>query len=470
MEKIILKKLIEDNDYIIKVFPFLKKDFFDSYETKLVYSVIRSFINKYNRKPTYTAIISALQKKDNINEDSYEKVTDLLQDVQDNYNEDHDFDWLIDETEDYCKDKAMENAIFSAVNIYEDKNEPNSKIESIVREALSVSFKNDLGIDFWDPKDIKKRHESMTTEKRKYPCHLDEFNTLCGGGIEPKALSVFMGDTHSGKTMSMVSLGASYVRNGYDVLYVTLEMSREKIAQLFDANYLDMEINDLPSLEFDEFRDSILETKKDSYGRLFIQEFPTAGASTMSIRNHINDLKLKSGFKPKIVIVDYINLMRSDRYSSGDSYTIIKAIAEELRGLMVEKEFAGISATQFNRGGAGSSDPSMTDTAESYGLPATCDLIIAMYGNEELSSKNIILWKSLKNRFGGIINHRLVINTKFEYAMLCNHKKDDDPVPYISNSPKTTALMAKMVNRQSVKKIDNTTKSDINELFDTFLD
>jgi len=274
----------------------------------------------------------------------------------------------------------------------------------------------------------------------------------------------------SHNTMSMVSLGASYVRNGYDVLYVTLEMSEEKIGQLFDANFVEMEINDLPSLEFSEFKDSILKTKKDSYGELYIKEFPTAGASTMSIRNCLNELKLKSGFKPKILIVDYINLMRSDRYSTGDSYTIIKAICEELRGLMCEEELAGLSATQFNRGGAGSSDPSMTDTAESYGLPATCDLIMAMYGNEELSSKNIILWKALKNRFGGIINHRLVLNTKFEYAMLCNHKKDDDPVPYISNSEKTIALMAKMSNRKLAKKIDDESKSDINELFDTFLD
>ena len=202
MENLILKKLIEDNDYIIKVFPFLKKDFFDSYESKLVYSILKSFINKYNRKPTYTAIINALQKANNINEDAYEKVTDLLQEIQDNYNEDHDFDWLIDETEEYCKNKAMENAIFSAVNIYEDKKEPNSKIESIVREALAVSFKNDLGINFWDPEDIKKRHTSMTSEKRKYASHLDEFNTLCAGGIEPKALSVLIGDTHSGKCVT----------------------------------------------------------------------------------------------------------------------------------------------------------------------------------------------------------------------------------------------------------------------------
>ena len=271
----------------------------------------------------------------------------------------------------------------------------------------------------------------------------------------------------SHNTMSLISLGASYVRNGYNVLYVTLEMSEQKIAQIFDANFIEMEINDVPDLSYNKFKNEICDKRKESYGELIIKEFPTGQAGTSNIRNLVNELKLKQSFIPQIIIVDYINLMRSDRYSEGNSYTIIKAIAEELRGLFVETETAGLSVTQLNRDGAGSSNPSMRDTAESYGLPATADLLIAMYTNEELEARNILIWKSLKNRFGGIINHKIPIRTRFEFGMVDNLEEEIDGIPYIKNSEKSTALMKKMKTRSESEDIDNHDfDSNVNSLFD----
>jgi len=466
VDNIVLKQLIENQEYLVKVLPHLRKDFFGTYSGKLIYKIIKTLVNKYHRKPTYTAIMNAVQKIDNINESAFNEVKEDLSDIQSNYDEELDFEWLMDETEQFCKDKAMENAIFSSVSIYEDKEKPNTKIEELIRDALSISFKNNIGINYFKDDDIKRRYESMTSVKKKFKSHLSEFNLVCGGGIEPKALSLLVGDTHSGKTMSMVSLGASYVRNGYNVLYVTLEMSEEKISQLFDANFIDMEINDIPSLTYDNFHSSVKSSWQDGHGDLFIREFPTAGAGTNDIRNLCNELKIKEGFEPDILIVDYVNLMRSDRYSNADSYTMIKSIAEELRGLMVDMGYAGLTATQLNRGGADSANPTMRDTAESYGLPATVDLLVAMYTNEDLQAQNVIIWKYLKNRFGGITGHKTPFTTLFEMAMLCDIKKEHDDVPFIKNSEKTIALIEKMKRRSDAGVADTCVSSDINELFD----
>ena len=268
----------------------------------------------------------------------------------------------------------------------------------------------------------------------------------------------------SHNTMSLVSLGASYVRNGVNVLYITCEMSEDKIAQLFDANFIDMEINDIPSMSYETFSGRVTDAQRDSYGRLFIREFPTATENVMNISSLIDDLKLKENFMPEVVIVDYINLMLSMRVTDGKSYTIIKYIAEELRGLAIERNIAVLTATQLNREGAGNTNPSLRETAESYGLPQTADAMFIIYANDELASKNLIIWKSAKNRFGGIVGHKMVFRTKFNYATVLNLEEQTDGIPFIKNNEKTVAMMNKMQERIHSKK-NNTENTGINSMF-----
>lgn len=267
MEQLIIKKLIEDENYLVKVLPHLKTDYFSSQASKTIFKVIKVFVEKYSRKPTYTIVMTAITKNRNLPDSIFNEITELLKDAQENYNEDHNTQWLIDETEEFCKNRAMENAIYQAVEIHEKK-EPAGKIEELVRKALNISFKHEIGINFFRDEDIERRYIDMTSPKKKIPSHLEEFNVLCGGGIETKALSLICGSTHSGKTGSLVSLGASYVRNGYNVLYVTMEMSESKISQLFDANFMEMEINDIPFMTKEKYISSIKDKKRDSYGTL----------------------------------------------------------------------------------------------------------------------------------------------------------------------------------------------------------
>lgn len=400
----------------------------------------------------------------NLNETSFEETISKI----DSYNDDkekYEIDWLISESEEFCKNKAIENAIYSAVSIYDDPKKSNHLIEELIKKALSISFNIELGINYFDKKDIQKRYKKMTSNVKKIPCHIDEFNILCGGGIEQKAITVLIGDTHIGKTMSMVSLCAAYVRQGYNVLYVTYEMSQEKIAQFFDANFIKMEINDIPTMTYNQYENGVLNSRKEGYGNLVIKEYATGG--TNDIRLFVNELKLKLDFKPQIICVDYLNLMKCDRFTDQNSYFIIKSITEELRALMKELSVAGLSASQLTRSGAGSSNPTMRDTAESYGLPQTVDCLIVMFTNEDLINKNIIIWKSLKNRFGGIVDYYFPIKANYEMATLENFNKEkDEGVVAIQNSERTKALMKKMKN----KKQNIVNEYDVDSINSLFID
>lgn len=451
--------------YIVKVLPYLNNEYFDSYSDKVIFSAVKSYISKYHKKPNFNIIKQAISKNTKLNETSFEEINQKITEFS-NDSQEYDIQWLVDETESFCQNKAIENAIFKSVNIYEDEKESNHQIQDLIKNALSVSFQSDIGIDYFNEKDLKERYKRLTSKVKKIPSDLIELNTICAGGLESKSLTCLLGDVHVGKSSSMVSLCASFIRKGYNVLYVSFEMHQDKISQMFDANFTGIEINDIPTLQYDTFKDSVLKAKKENYERLIIRDFPTGSCGTNAIRTLLNELKLKKNFKPDILAVDYLNLMRSDRFTTGNSYTIVKAIAEELRGLMIEFDIAGLTASQLNREGAGSSNPTMRDTSESYGLPATVDLLIAMFTNEELLERNVIIWKSLKNRFGGIINYKFPLKVRYEISKIENMKdNDEDGVAYIANSEKAKAMIQKMKNKNENIVIEESIEQEMNELF-----
>jgi replicative DNA helicase len=470
MEDIILSELFENKVYARKVIPYLKTEYFESFEDKAIFSLVRKYIGKYRSLPTYNVIKHGLSKSQSLNEDHFESCVGRVDEIEGSKREDYDLDWLVDMTESFCQDTALENAIVKGMEILQEKREERYTVKDLITQALQIEFDNRIGIDFFDEKDIDQRWELYHKDATKFPCGLSKFDECTGGGIEPKTLTCLLGDTHIGKTMALVSIAKGYVQRGYDVLYVTLEMAEEKISQRVEANILSVEINNIGDMEEKKFKSNLIAAKQKGYGRLIVKEFPTSGAGVSHIRRLLDDLKLKKRFVPQIIVVDYINIMKSDRYNDSNLYITIKAIAEELRGLAVEGKFAIITATQTNRQGAESSDISMTDVAESYGLPQTVDCLIAIMSPDQLEAQNIQLWKSLKNRLAGIVGWKWPIKTEFEFGRIKDLDTESEATCGIINSEKTQQLVNKYRNKKRLSKIKvNIDESDLSD-FDDFME
>jgi archaellum biogenesis ATPase FlaH len=442
------------------VIPYIKHDYFDDFEDKTIFKMIRSYVSKYQKVPTYNVIRVAISKSDKYSEDQFDNLMGRVNEIESQTKEKYNEDWLFDETEGWCRQQAIENAIVTASDILQDNEKSNTQVFDLVKDALAVNFDTHMGIEFFDDKSIADRWKLYNAEITKYATRIHKFNLVTGGGLEPKTLSCVMGDTGEGKTNCMSSISADLISNGHDVLYITGEMSEEKISQKHEANWLNVEINDIPDMDYNRFRAGITSLKQKSYGKLIIKEFPTGAFSTASIRSHLEELKIKKDFIPQILIVDYINLLRSDRFSDANSYTIVKAIAEELRGLAVEYKLAILTGTQTNRGGAGSTNIDMTDIAESYGLPATCDFLWVIWSTEELKETNIQIWNPLKNRFTGILNFKFGVHTEFSYGRTSNLSKGQTADTVIENSPKTRKMMKKFHDKLKLKHLNNTKKAN----------
>ena len=453
MEHIILEQLLENHKFSKRVIPYIDHDYFDDFEDKTIFRMIRAYMGKYQKVPTYNVIRVAVSKSDKYSEDQYDNLMDRLKEIENQTKEKYNEDWLFDETESWCRQQAIENAIVSASDILQDSEKPNTQVFDLVKDALAVNFDTHMGIDFFNEKSIADRWKLYNAEVTKYATRLHKFNLVTGGGLEPKTLSCVMGDTGEGKTNCMCSISADLVSNGHNVLYITGEMSEEKISQKHEANWLNVEINDIPDMDYNRFRAGITSLKQKSYGQLVIKEFPTGSFSTASIRSHLEELKIKKDFVPQILVVDYINLLRSDRFSDANSYTIVKAIAEELRGLAVEYKIAILTGTQVNRGGADSTNISMTDIAESYGLPATCDFLWVIWSTDELKEANVQIWNPLKNRFTGILNFKFGVHTEFSYGRSSNLSKSQRADVIIENSPKTKKMMQKFHDKLKLKQL-----------------
>ena len=397
IETTILKHLLNDENYTRRTLPYLKPEYFSERSDKLVYESIDQFVNKYNNMPTREALILEIDSESNISDTDFNACKDVIGELV--VDEEENQDWLIEITEKFCQEKALYNAIMSSIAIIDGKDEK-GKIPELLTDALAVSFDPNIGHDFID--DSEERYDFYHKVEERIPFDLDYMNRITKNGLPKKTLNIILAGTGVGKSLAMCHMAAANLMEGKNVLYITLEMAEERIAERIDANLMNVPLDELVDLSKDMYDKKIQKVENKTAGKLIVKEYPTAVAGTGHFRHLINELKLKRSFAPDIVYVDYLNICASSRMKMGaavNSYTYIKAIAEELRGLAVEKDVPVVSATQTTRSGFSNSDPGLEDTSESFGLPATADFMIALISTEELEASNQVMIKQLKNRY-----------------------------------------------------------------------
>ena len=429
IEITILKNLIHNDEYSRKVIPFINKEYFEEFHQKIIFEEVCTFIVKYNSLPTKETLIIESEKRTDITEDVFGKIQDCVGLLDDTPN---DLQWLLDTTEKWCKDRAIYLALVESIAIADGNNDKKNQdaIPSILSDALAVSFDNQVGHDYLE--DYEQRYESYHRKEDKIPFDLDYFNKITKGGLPNKTLNVALAGTGVGKSLFMCHMAAATLLQGKNVLYVTLEMAEEKIAERIDANLLNVPIQDIVNLPQQMFEKKVTNLAKKTQGTLIIKEYPTASAHSGHFKSLLSELSLKKSFKPDIIFIDYLNICASSRYKANgnvNSYSYIKAIAEELRGLAVEANVPIVSATQTTRSGFASSDVDLTDTSESFGLPATADLMFALISTEELESLSQIMVKQLKNRYHDpTINKRFVVGIDRGKMKLydCEQSAQDD--------------------------------------------
>lgn len=458
---IIFSGLLQNQQYLRKVLRYLKPSYFQNNSDKIILKTIMMYCQKFKTIPTPTQVMSDITKLKNINEEVFENIQEVLNEIKSN-KEVFDYDWLIQNTETFCKDRAFELAVMECAELIDNGDDKNIA-NKLIKDALSINFDTHLGIEIFNEKSIIERIKQYKEKGKIYKTHITRLNDILGGGLIEKTLTVLMGSTHSGKSMSLISFACGFVQNGYDVLYITLEMAEEIVAKIIDANILSVKINDIGDMKNDDYisqYNSFLENKK--LGKLFVKEFPTTTAGVMAFRSLLEELKFKKDFAPKILVIDYLNIMKCDSITQGKSYEIVKRIAEETRGLIVEGSYAGISATQSNRDAHDSSDMDLTQTSESWGLPQTADLQIGIISNEELYNQNILIYKILKNRISGKLNIKFPIKTNFSYGKI--EDGDDDALVICGNKEekKSAEDLKKDILRKKLLGIPNVAKKQIN--------
>ena len=410
IERTALRNLIHNEEYSRKVLPFIKEDYFSDRLEKLLFKEIYKFITKFNALPTKEALSIEINDSKDINEDEYKKITDIIATLNP---EKINLEWLVETTEKFCKDRAIHNAILSGIQIIDGKDKKHTPeyLPEMLSDALSVSFDQKVGHDYL--LETKERFDFYKKKEERLELDLEYFNKITRGGIPSKTLNICLAGTGVGKTMFMTHLASSILLQNKNVLYITMEMAEERIAERIDANLLDVGMSDLEELPYQMYETKINKLQSKTTGTLIIKEYPTASAHTGHFKNLMSELALKKSFKPDILFVDYLNICASARFKPGanvNSYTYIKAIAEELRGLAVEHDIPIFSATQTTRGGFISSDVGLEDTSESFGLPATADFMFALISSEELEEKNQIMVKQLKNRYNDpTLNRKFIV-------------------------------------------------------------
>jgi len=411
IERTALTQLVSNEEYARKVLPFIKGDYFSDRIEKTIFEEITKFVEKYKKIPTQTSLEIEVQSRKDLNETDFKKVISVIKTLK--TDENVNFDWLVDITEQFCKDKAVYNAIVEGIQIIDgkDKSRNADAIPNILTEALAVGFDNTVGHDYL--LDSDSRYDYYHKVEEKIPFDLEFFNKITKGGLPPKTLNIVLAGTGVGKSLFMCHVSANCLTQGKNVLYITLEMAEERIAERIDANLMNISMEDLYDLPKRMYDDKIQKIRKSTTGKLIVKEYPTASAHSGHFRGLIKELALKKSFKPDILFIDYLNICASSRFKgaiSVNSYMYIKAIAEELRGLAVETNVPIMSATQTNRAGFVSTDIGLEDTSESFGLPATADLMFALISNKELDELNQIAVKQLKNRYNDpTINKKFVL-------------------------------------------------------------
>ena len=402
LEQTILKNLIYNEDFLRKVLPFIKEEYFTDRTDRAIFNEISKFTESYNSPPTIEALELAIKEKRNLTDDELEKCDTCIQEIVKTREEVSKIDWLVDKTEKFCQEKAIYNAVLGSISILDgkDKTQDKGSIPKLLSDALAISFDSSVGHDYLENSD--ERYEFYHRQEERIPFDLDYFNKITKGGLPNKTLNIALAGTGVGKSLFMCHVAAGCMVQGKSVLYITMEMSEEKIAERIDANLLNVTVDDLVNLPKDMYDKKIERLREKTVGKLIIKEYPTASASSIHFRTLLNELNLKKSFVPDIIFIDYLNICCSARIKAGanvNSYTYVKAIAEELRGLAVEFGVPIVSATQTTRSGFSSSDPGLEDTSESFGLPATADLMFALISSEELEEMGQIMVKQLKNRY-----------------------------------------------------------------------
>lgn len=399
LSNLIFSNLINSEEYGRKVLPYIKEEYFETYSDKVIFGVIKSYVEKYNKFPNDQAVkidLESMQLDDRVYKECKEKLSEL------EYDSTKDLEWVLDKTEKFCQERAVYNAIMSSIQILDNKDPKNSRgsIPKILQDALAVSFDTHIGHDFIEDSD--PRFEYYHRVEDRVPFRLEYLNRITKNGLPKKTLNVILAGPHVGKSLFMCSTAAGNLLDGKNVLYITMEMAEEEIARRIDANILDIPIEELDIIPKDVFDKKINRIKGKTSGKLIIKEYPTSTAGSANFRHLLMELKLKKNFVPDIIYIDYLNICASSRLKMGanvNSYTYVKAIAEELRGLAVEFNVPIVSATQTTRSGFGNSDVDITDTSESFALPATVDFMLALVTSEELESLGQIMAKQLKNRY-----------------------------------------------------------------------
>ena len=451
IEKVILRNLVYNEEYLRKVIPFIEPDYFNDKNERVVFEHITKYVAEYNSLITKEVLLIEIEDRRDITQEEVKNINGTINELEDI---ECDLEWLSDTTEKWCRDRAIYLALMESIKIADGQDDKQNRdaIPTILSDALSVSFNRNVGHDYLE--DYEERYELYTRKESRIQFDLEYFNKITKGGIPNKTLNIALAGTGVGKSLFMCHHASSVLLEGKNVLYITLEMAEEKIAERIDANLLNVNIQEITDLPKPIFESKVTNLAKKTQGSLIIKEYPTASAHSGHFKALLNELALKKSFKPDIIFIDYLNICASSRYKAGsnvNSYSYIKAIAEELRGLAVESNVPIFSATQTTRSGFASSDVDLTDTSESFGLPATADLMFALISTEELEGLGQIMVKQLKNRYNDpTYNRRFVIGVDRAKMRLydCEQAAQDDlldsgqEVEYNENEEKTTKKFA----------------------------
>jgi len=429
IEKVILRNLVFNEEYLRKVIPFIEPDYFNDRGERIVFEHITKYVAEYNSLVTKEILQIEIEDRRDITQDEVKSIYGTINELEDI---ECDFEWLSDTTEKWCRDRAIYLALMESIKIADGQDEKKNRdaIPTILSDALSVSFNRNVGHDYLE--DYEERYELYNKKESRIQFDLEYFNKITKGGLPNKTLNIALAGTGVGKSLFMCHHASAVLLEGKNVLYITLEMAEEKIAERIDANLLNVNIQEIVDLPKPLFESKVTNLAKKTQGSLIIKEYPTASAHSGHFKALLNELALKKSFKPDIIFIDYLNICASSRYRAGsnvNSYSYIKAIAEELRGLAVEANVPIFSATQTTRSGFASSDVDLTDTSESFGLPATADLMFALISTEELEGLGQIMVKQLKNRYNDpTYNRRFVIGVDRTKMRLydCEQSAQDD--------------------------------------------
>jgi replicative DNA helicase len=407
IEQTILRNLLTDENYMRKVLPFIKPDYFEGVY-RILFKEAGKFVGKYNKLPTSESFIIELDQSDRLTGEQYSLANDIIPHLFSR--EEIDENWLLDTTEKWCQDRAIYNAIMESITIIDGKHDSLTKnaLPDLLQKALGVGFDTNIGHDYIE--NVEERYEFYHTEEDRIPFDLQYFNKITKGGVPNKTLNIALAGTGVGKSLFMCHVAASALVEGKNALYITMEMAEERIAERIDANLLNIPIDQLSNVSKTDFTQKVANLAKKTTGKLIVKEYPTGSAHSGHFRALLNELKLKKQFEPDIIFIDYLNICASSRMKGMggaiNSYTYVKAIAEELRGLAVEFDVPVLSATQTTRSGYSNSDVGLEDTSESFGLPATADLMFALISTEELEQMGQIAVKQLKNRYNDPTLHK----------------------------------------------------------------